>query len=97
MKDESGVQIMKEFVGLRAKHVTIWKTTTMKIKKPQVCVSWKENWNLKIINQTINHLGKNKIDVKQILKTQQRFESENEWQYLDDIYKNIEECNPNKK
>ena len=49
MKDESGVQIMKEFVGLRAKHVTIWKTTTMKIKKPQVCVSWKENWNLKII------------------------------------------------
>ena len=49
MKDESGVQIMKEFVGLSAKHVTIWKTTTIKIKKPQVCVSWKENWNLKII------------------------------------------------
>ena len=49
------------------------------------------------IENKINHLGKNKIDVKQILKTQQRFESENEWQYLDDIYKNIEECNPNKK
>ena len=49
------------------------------------------------IENKITHLGKNKIDVKQILKTQQRFESENEWQYLDDIYKNIEECNPNKK
>ena len=33
MKDESGGKIMKELVGLGAKHIAKYKTTMMKIKK----------------------------------------------------------------
>ena len=33
MKGELGQQIMKNFDGLRAKHIAVWKIAMMKIKK----------------------------------------------------------------
>ena len=44
IKDELGGQIMKEFVGLKEKHIAILKTTTMKVKKQKaqkVCQNFK--------------------------------------------------------
>ena len=44
IKDELGGQIMKEFIGLKEKHIAILKTTTMKVKKQKaqkVCQNFK--------------------------------------------------------
>ena len=51
MNDELGGQIMKEFVGIRAKTYSFYKTTMIltKKQKAQKNVSYKENLNFKTI------------------------------------------------
>ena len=66
MKNELGGQIMKEFVGLRAKTYSCLKGSNNEDKKQkaQKSVSIKENLNIKIIKTVQKHL---KLKIKQTI------------------------------
>ena len=88
MKDELGGQIMKEFVGLRAKTYSYLKDNNDEDEKAKGTKRYVIKRKLKFqdyknclegaqIERKIKYLRKKKIDVDRlILKTQKRFKSE---------------------
>ena len=84
MKDELGGQIMKEFVGLRAKTYSYLKDNNdenKKAKGTKKCVikrkikfqDYKNCLEVAQIENKINHLEKNKIDADSLNENQKEF------------------------
>ena len=84
MKDELGGQIMKEFVGLRAKTYSYLKDNNdenKKAKGTKKCVIKRKNkfqdykncLEVAQIENKINHLEKNKIDADSLNENQKEF------------------------
>ena len=84
MKDELGGQIMKEFVGLRAKICSYLKSNNNKDKKAKgtkKCVikrklklqDYKNFLEAAQMQNKINHLEKNKTDVDSLIKDHKEF------------------------
>ena len=69
---------MKEFVGLKEKHIAILKTTTMKVKKQKaqkVCQNFKilKTVQKQLKQRKINYSRIKKIDVDSLKEDQQEF------------------------
>ena len=109
MKDKLGGQIMKKFVGLRAKAYSYLKDNNDETKK---CVikrklkfeDYKNCLKAAQIENKINHLEKSKIDVdslkqdnKLILKTPQRFKNERNNVFNEEINKIFLSSNDHKR
>ena len=88
MKDELGEQIMKEFVGLRAKTNSYLKDNNDKDKKAKgtkKCVikrklkfqDYKNYLAATQIEKKINHLEKNKLDIDSLKEDQKEFVKNN--------------------